>query len=180
MNEQCQWADKLPPGLTRQLCGGCGRNVHRGDILRCDMSGPVPLSSPRTDKPLVGTALKNILEGVRIRTGVECGCQELAAEMDAGGIDWCQANREYIISHLLANRSSIEAAPAYLALARLVVNEVASIRTVTDLRIVKNLALDPARTVCGLLLDQAIRAEISRCNVTGPPGVDELNSDDGQ
>jgi len=177
MTNRCQWSENLPPKLTRQSCGGCGRNVHRGDILRCRMSGPVPLSPPKADKPLVGTALKTILEGVRIPTGVECGCQELAAEMDHGGIQWCEANREYIVCHLLANRTSIEAAPAYLELARLVLKEVASIRTVADLRLIKNLAVDPARTVCGLLLDQAIRAEIGRCHVTASPCGNELAAD---
>lgn len=56
----------------------------------------------------VGTILKNkIARLAQVKTGVGCNCSNLAAQMDAGGIKWCEANREFIVQHLIDNKAML-------------------------------------------------------------------------
>lgn len=53
----------------------------------------------------VGTFMKaNIEKLFTIRTGQDCGCQNLATQMDLWGIDGCEKRREEIVAHLVSNR----------------------------------------------------------------------------
>lgn len=59
-------------------------------------------------KEKVGTALKEKINGlIKIKTKEGCGCHNLANEMDRGGIEWCNNNREYIIDHLVKNKEML-------------------------------------------------------------------------
>jgi orotate phosphoribosyltransferase len=61
-----------------------------------------------TERELVGTALKKRINSlVRIQAGGGCGCQDLASQMDIGGIAWCETNRVQIVSHLVKNREML-------------------------------------------------------------------------
>lgn len=53
----------------------------------------------------VGTFLKAHIEKLfTIKTGKDCGCQNLARDMDLWGIEGCEKRREEIVGHLLSNR----------------------------------------------------------------------------
>lgn len=55
----------------------------------------------------VGSALKKIIKDLtKIQTSETCSCANLAKDMDQG-IDWCQKNREYIISRLVKNKDML-------------------------------------------------------------------------
>lgn len=59
-------------------------------------------------KERVGTALKQKINGlIKIKTKEGCGCNNLANEMDKGGIEWCKANRTYIVDHLVKNKQML-------------------------------------------------------------------------
>lgn len=55
-------------------------------------------STPRRS-PRVGTRLKRLLRFVGIKTG-NCGCDEMAARMDAEGCDWCREHADAIVRQM--------------------------------------------------------------------------------
>jgi len=62
----------------------------------------------KAHKEKVGTALKQRINGlIKIKTKEGCGCNNLANEMDKGGIEWCNKNRDYIINHLVKNKEML-------------------------------------------------------------------------
>ena len=81
-----------------------------GDHWTIDVEHP---SYPREAKPgfvrtdteppsgcLAGTALKALLATIGITADNNCSCNARAAEMDARGCDWCEANFDTIVGWL--------------------------------------------------------------------------------
>jgi len=64
----------------------------------------------------VGTALKSrIRDMISANEGKTCGCAIMAKQMNAWGIEGCEANRESIIDHLMNNKEMVkDAAPSFI------------------------------------------------------------------
>lgn len=83
-----------------------------GDYVFCDLDSP---AFPRSPKPGFvfavprgiapassgpGTELKALLAKIGIKATPNCSCNARAREMDANGIDWCEANLDTIVGWL--------------------------------------------------------------------------------
>lgn len=94
-----------------QICNRVGCNV--ADRVIASRPGSITAKKRRRTvitrpRELVGTALKNRIEGiVKVKSGKGCGCQTLANEMDSWGISGCEKYRETIVAALVANRDML-------------------------------------------------------------------------
>jgi hypothetical protein len=62
---------------------------------------PTAASSEQPPPAGAGTQLKAILQRYRIQENRDCGCRQLASDMDRRGIAWCEANIDYIAGQLV-------------------------------------------------------------------------------
>lgn len=117
-------------GVPASLCSAC-------PYADCDL--PARLVGRRRQAP--GAELARLIRSLGLRGESGCGCDDLAARMDAWGVGGCQRHREEILAHLRGRAAGLGwpdklRAAGRAALRGLVVNP-----------------LDPASS----LLDEALR-----------------------
>lgn len=102
-------AAKRPPGYEAALRAAGVIHVDKveGEVLsitetalneisaRYSNSISLTQSAPVTTSG-VGTELKKLLHRFGITASGKCACEQRATEMDAKGIDWCEANKKLI------------------------------------------------------------------------------------
>lgn len=89
-------------GLDVPTVEHCERCAYRVSI-------PQPEQRERGAEEPVGTVLREkILKIAPVRERKSCGCEQLAAEMDAWGIAGCELRREHIVTRMVANRKMLE------------------------------------------------------------------------
>ena len=88
--------DFVVDGQTAK-CQRCGREISAALTpikANCrTWNGSVAAGGP-------GTELRAIFATLDIHEKADCPCKEIAALMDLRGIDWCRANRDYIVGRL--------------------------------------------------------------------------------
>lgn len=91
--------------MSRSVDRQLQRELHELLESRLSNIGPLPSSHAdiATEPPsgcLAGTALKALLATIGITADNNCSCNARAAEMDARGCDWCEANLDMIVGWL--------------------------------------------------------------------------------
>jgi hypothetical protein len=84
------------------------RGYEASSVMPCVVSQSGALWTIDTDHPAYplariigpGTALKSLLATIGITAAPNCSCNARAAEMDAQGCDWCEANIDTIVGWL--------------------------------------------------------------------------------
>jgi len=50
-----------------------------------------------------GTELESLFAMLRIQKTLDCDCQDVIDMMDGKGIEWCRANKPYIVGRIKSN-----------------------------------------------------------------------------
>ena len=98
--------------LSSGICLNTSSGIDVPTVQQCEaclllIPKPAQSAYQETDTPFepVGTVLKElIMRAAPVRMRHTCGCESLAAEMDAWGVDGCRLRKEHIVSRMVLNR----------------------------------------------------------------------------
>ena len=96
----CDMECSIDGGMYHCVCSRCGQALSVARLPVYASCGLQRRHSPAKVRPLPGTALKSLLAGVGITAAPGCSCNARAAEMDARGCDWVEANEDTVVGWL--------------------------------------------------------------------------------
>ena len=93
MHRRCRFRCIEDGGQHACTCQQCGATVY-ADVL------PIHAQCPQPVRCHAGTALTSMLSRIGITSEPGCACRRHAAEMDARGCDWVEANEDTVVGWL--------------------------------------------------------------------------------